>query len=173
MFRNGQRLSLPLVDPGYAANPSDLLWQYGLYLLSTLALFVIYGLVLFYWHRGELSRGPPKAFALGFPVLFNLILIPGLPHLSQDIFSYMAHGYLGLSPDGNPFLSPASAIGGTANGRQLAAYGWRPDTGIGITPYGVLWTRLEMTAVGAVSSVYTAMLLLKALVVVASLGGAY
>jgi hypothetical protein len=106
-------------------------------------------------------------------VLFNVLLIPGVPHLSQDIFSYMAHGYLGQLPDGNPFLLSASAAGNTAIGPQLAAYGWRPEGVIAITPYGVLWTRLEMVVMGITSDVQTALLLLKALVVAASLGTAF
>jgi hypothetical protein len=106
-------------------------------------------------------------------VLFNLLLILGVPRLSQDIFSYMAHGYLGQLPRGNPFLLPAEAAGETAIGPQLAAYGWHPEHGIGITPYGVLWTRLEMVVMGITSDVPMALLLLKALVVAASLGTAF
>jgi hypothetical protein len=110
---------------------------------------------------------------LALPVLFNVLLILGVPRLSQDIFSYMAHGYLGQLPHGNPFLLPAEAAGNTAIGPQLAAYGWHPENGIGITPYGVLWTRLEMLVMGITSDVPTALLLLKALVVAASLGTAF
>ena len=166
--RNGLRANPLLIDPGYPADPSVLLWQYGLYFLSTLGLFALYGFVLFRSHRGDLDRGAVRALALALPVLFNLLLLPGVPHLSQDILSYMAHGYLGVLPDGNPFRLPASAAGDTALGPLLAAYGWRPETGIGITPYGVLWTRLEMAVMGAVGDVPTALLLLKTLVVAAS-----
>jgi hypothetical protein len=109
---------------------------------------------------------------LALPALFNVLLIPGAPRLSQDIFSYMAHGYLGQLPGGNPFLLPASEAGNTAIGPQLAGYGWSPEAGIGITPYGVLWTRLEMAVMGITSDVPTALLFLKATVVAASFGSA-
>jgi hypothetical protein len=173
MFRNGFGADLLLIDPSYPADPSALLWQYSLYFLSTLGLFALYGFVLFRCQRGELDRGAGRAFALALPVLFNVLLIPGVPHLSQDIFSYMAHGYLGQLPDGNPFLLPASAAGNTAIGPQLAAYGWRPVSVIQITPYGVLWTRLEMLVMGITTDVQTAVLLLKVLVVSTSFGTAF
>jgi alpha-1,6-mannosyltransferase len=172
IFRNGLRANLLLVDLGYPADPSALLWQCGSYLLSTFALFALYGFVLVRCQRGELGRGAARAWALGLPALFNMLLIPGVPHLSQDIFSYMAHGYLGQLPGGNPFLSAASEAANTAIGPQLAVYGWSPNAGIGITPYGVLWTRLEMAVMGITSDVHTALLLLKAIVVAASFGAA-
>ena len=96
--RNGLRANPLLIDPGYPADPSVLLWQYGLYFLSTLGLFALYGFVLFRSHRGDLDRGAVRALALALPVLFNLLLLPGVPHLSQDILSYMAHGYLEVLP---------------------------------------------------------------------------
>ena len=173
IFRNGLRADPLFIDPGYPADPSTLLWQCGLYFLSNLCLFALYGFVLFRCQRGELERGAGRAWALAFPVLFNLLLMPGVPHLSQDIFSYMAHGYLGKLPSGNPLLLPASAASDSAIGPLLAAYGWHADLGIGITPYGVLWTRLEMAVMGITSDVWTALLLLKAVVVAASLGTAF
>ena len=169
MFRNG--IHLPLTDPGYPADLSSLLWQYGSYVVSTFLLFALYGFVLVRCRRGDLEQGA-RAWALVIPVLFNLMLILGAPHLSRDIFSYMAHGYLGQLPGGNPFLSPASEAANTAIGPRLAAYGWSPGAGIGITPYGVLWTRLEMAVMGITNNVSTALVLIKATVVAASFGTA-
>jgi alpha-1,6-mannosyltransferase len=172
IFRNGLHANPSLIDPGYAADSSALFWQYGVYFLSTLGLFIMYGFVLFRCWRGELNRRA-SVCALALPVLFNVLLIPGVPHLSEDIFSYMAHGYLGQLPSGNPFLLPASAAGNTALGPQLAAYGWRPETVVAISPYGVLWTRLEMAVMGVANDVPAALLLLKTLVVAASFGTAF
>ncbi len=170
IFRNGFRLVPLLVDPGFPADRSAVFWQCVSYFISTLALFALYGFVLHRGRLGELDRGAVKAWSLALPVLFNVLLIPGVPHLSQDIFSYMAHGYLGQLPGGNPFLSPASDAGNTAIGARLVAYGWNPSAGIGITPYGVLWTRLEMAVMGITGDIQMALLLLKATVVAASLG---
>ena len=172
MFRNGIHTDLPLTDPGYPADLSSLLWQYGAYVVSTFVLFALYAFVLIRCRRGDLELGAGRAWALVLPALFNLMLILGAPHLSRDIFSYMAHGYLGQLPGGNPFLSPASEAANTAIGPRLAAYGWNPGAGIGITPYGVLWTRLEMTVMGITHNVPTALVLIKATVVAASFGTA-
>ena len=172
MFRNGIHTDLPLTDPGYPADLSSLHWQYGSYVVSTFALFALYGFVLVRCRRGDLQHGAARAWALVLPALFNLMLILGEPHLSRDIFSYMAHGYLGQLPGGNPFLSPASEAANTAIGPRLAAYGWSSGAGIGITPYGVLWTRLEMTVMGITNNVPMALVLIKATVVAASLGTA-
>jgi hypothetical protein len=171
IFRNGLRAGL-LNDPSYPADRSALLWQCGLYLVSTLGLFALYAIVLVRCQRGGVDRRAARVCGLALPVLFNLLLIPGVPHLSQDIFSYMAHGYLGQLPGGNPFLLAASEVGNTTIGPRLAAYGWNPEAGIGITPYGVLWTRLEMAIMGVTSDIPTALLLLKAVVVAASFGTA-
>lgn len=172
IFRNGLRADLLLTDPGYPPDRSALLWQCGTYLLSTFGLFALYWFVLVRCQRGESDRGAGRALGLALPALFNVLLIPGVPRLSRDIFSYMAHGYLGQLPGENPFLSPASEAANTAIGPGLAAYGWSPGAGIGITPYGVLWTRLEMAVMGITSDVSTALLLLKATVVAASFGTA-
>jgi hypothetical protein len=172
MFRNGLHSDVLFPDPGNAADRSALLWQYGGYLISTLGLFALYALVLIRCRRGELGRGMERAWSLAFPILFNLLLIPVAPHLSRDIFSYMAHGYLAQLPGGNPFLSPASDAANTTIGPQLTAYGWAPGAGIGITPYGVLWTRIEILVMGLTNAVSTALLLLKVMVVAASLATA-
>ena len=51
-------------------------------------------------------------------------------------------------------------------GPKLAAYGWDGD--VGITPYGVVWTRLEMAVMHATSDVPTGLVLMKAIVMLAS-----
>src|SRR5262249_14672797 len=119
---------------------------------------------------GEL-QGRTRAWALAVPVFINLMLVPMVPRLSQDLFSYMAHGLLGVIPGANPLTQPAEAVRDAVVGAHLVEYGWH--TYPGVTPYGILWTRIEV-AIAALShgDVFTGMLLFKAVAVTASLASA-
>jgi len=140
------------------------------YLVATLVIFGCYLAVLSMCRRDEL-QGRVRTWALAIPVVINLMLVPMVPRLSQDLFSYLAHGLLGVIPGGNPLTQPADAVRDAVVGAKLVEYGWH--TYPGITPYGILWTRVEV-AIAALShgNVFAAMLLFKAVAVAASLGSA-
>jgi hypothetical protein len=158
-----------ILESPFAAPSVPLLLLHALiYLIATLAIFWCYLAVLSMCRSGEL-QGRTRAWALAMPVLINLLLLPMVPRLSQDVFSYLAHGLLGVIPGDNPLTQPADAVRDAVVGAGLVEYGWH--TYPGITPYGILWTRIEV-AIAALShgNVFAAMLLFKAVAVAASLG---
>jgi alpha-1,6-mannosyltransferase len=172
LFHNGASSSGVTVAGVEVASRANLVWQMGTYVLLTLSLFIAYGRVLSLCGRGELASGRARRWALGVPCVATVMLVFNVPALSEDVFSYMAHGFLALVPGGNPLLFPAEAAAGTAIGPHLAAFGWHGA--IGITPYGIVWTRVEvaiMTLCG--TNVPLAMILMKAVVAAASLGTAF
>lgn len=171
MFRNGLSAEVAgILLRGEPADASRLLLQGGAYYGATLLLFALYAWILILCRRGLLRDGRARVLALLFPVLFNAGLLLGHPYQSIDALTYVAHGYLGNLPDANPYTTTAAAVRATDFARQLAPFGWLPVHGI--TPYGPLWTHLEIAVVKATGHVPTALVLLKALVVAASLGSA-
>jgi alpha-1,6-mannosyltransferase len=147
-------------------------WQATLYAVVTIMLFAAYGLVLRMSRRGELANHRVRMWVIAVPCAANLLLMPWAPSISQDMLSYMAHGFLGVVPGGNPFTQPATAARQTALGPALAAWGWHTDAGI--TPYGVVWTQIEVTIMRFCgTNIRAALILLKMVVVAASLGTAY
>ncbi len=168
IFRNGAAAP----GTGFTGSGADLIWQASAYAVLTIALFAAYGAVLSMCLRGELARGRAPMIALTVPILVNVLLAVGRPWLSQDVFSYMAHGFLAITPGSNPFLQPAEAAADTLIGPALGAYGWHGV--VGITPYGILWTWVEKAAMGLSGGhLPLALLLLKSVVVAASLGTAF
>lgn len=159
-----------LESPFSAPSVPLLLVHAATYLVATLVIFWCYVAVLSMCRSGEL-QGRARAWALAIPVLINLMLVPMVPRLSQDLFSYLAHGLLGVIPGGNPLTQPADAVRDAVVGAKLVEYGWH--TSPGSTPYGILWTRTEV-AIAALSqgNVLAGMLLFKAVAVTASLGSA-
>jgi hypothetical protein len=165
IFLNG----LALNGIGEAANVPRLALGVAAYVGASLLLFGLYVRLLWLCSRGRLV-GRSRALALVFPVLFHIGWCASTPYLSRDAFTYLAHGYLGVLPGGNPHLQPVTNVVGTAFGDELARYGWR---GIDdVTVYGPLWTHLETLALRLTSDVVTALLILKAIIVMASLGSA-
>ena len=158
-------------EPVRAAHRTAIVWEAALYGAVTVALFVAYVAVLNMARRGDLDRGKTRLLALAVPCMVNLALLACTPRFSQDLFGYMAHGFLGLMPNGNPLTQPAFQATDSIIGPQLAAYDWHGT--VGITPYGIVWTRLEV-AIMRISGdhLQTAMILFKTTVVVASLGTA-
>ncbi len=151
---------------------SGLAWRMLAYAAVTIALFLAYFAVLSLCSRGELAGGHARLWALGVPVAATLMLAFDVPALSEDVFSYMAHGFLALIPDGNPLLLPAEAAADTPIGPHLAAFGWHGV--IGITPYGIVWTQIEVAVMKVCGTdVAMALALMKAVVAVASLGTAF
>ncbi len=171
IFRNGlrQEVAGTLVSGG-PADGSHLLLQGGGYYGATLVLFALYAWLLILCRRGLLRDGRARLLALVFPVLFNAGLLLGHPYQSLDALTYVAHGYLGDLPNANPYTMPAAAVGATDFATQLAPFGWLPVHGL--TPYGPLWTHLELAVVKVTGDVPTALVMIKAIVVAASLGSA-
>jgi hypothetical protein len=139
------------------------------YLGATLALFGLYG-----WLLRLCRAGVPRAARLlvfGLPVLYSLLWLATLPVFSVDVFSYLAHGYVRVGLDANPYEMPSSAVAASPLGGELAAYGWRPV--FPPTPYGPLVTWLE-TGVARLAGddVRLAVLVFKGVAVAGSLAAA-
>jgi alpha-1,6-mannosyltransferase len=165
--RNGLRIQ----GIGAAPDRVALAGQLGLFLAANLVLFWAYVQVLAMSRRGALAAPRARLLAFAFAVLFNLGMAARAPRLSQDVYSYMAHGYLAEVPGSNPLLRSARMAMETDIGPRLAALGWTGEAGI--TPYGVLWTRLEMAVMHATHDVGTARLAWKGLALLASFACAF
>jgi len=155
---------------GITSNRTPLWGQSALYYGTTIGLFALYVWLLALCRRGALRDRRVCTLAVLFPVLFNLGLLLGRPYLSIDLGSYIAGGYFGSTPGGNPYVQPAFSLAGTPFGASLEAFGWRPVHGV--QPYGPLWVHYEVIVLRLTHDVATAALLLKGLVVAASLGSA-
>jgi hypothetical protein len=153
-------------------SPASAYLQWAAYTTTTLLIFWAYAALISMSLRGELDSGRARSYALLAPILLNLMLLPCVPRLSMDTLSYIAHGFLGQLPGGNPLLQPVQDARDTLIGPELAGYGWH--TFPGITPYGILWTRLEI-AIAHLSgmNVGAAILLFKVIATGASLGSAW
>jgi alpha-1,6-mannosyltransferase len=135
-------------------------------------MFSAYRAVLTLCANGALASGRARRWALGLPCVATVMLVFNMPALSEDVFSYMAHGFLALVPGGNPLLLPAEAAADTAIGPHLAAVGWHGV--IGITPYGIVWTQIEVAVMKVCGThVALALILMKSVVAAASLGTAF
>lgn len=139
------------------------------YEVATLALIGLYVWVLVLASRGRLS-GRSRTLAVAFPVAFHLLLLPVRPYLSLDLFTYIAHGAQAVLLGTSPYAAAAGDVASTPLGLDLVAAGWRST--VPVTPYGPLWTAVEIGAVSLVRDAAGAMLVLKAVVVAASLGSA-
>lgn len=142
IFRNGIEPWTSVLDPQHAPDPQLLVAQLLAYIAVTLLIFACYLRILKMCRAGELDAGWQRRLALGTPVLINVLLLLTAPRMSQDAYSYLAHGYLGVLPGNNPLVQGAEAIRGNLIGIRITHYGWH--TSPGITPYGILWTRIEV-----------------------------
>jgi hypothetical protein len=154
-------------QPGGAAG---LPLQIALYVAATIGLFALFGLLLVACSRAGLQSRSARMLAIGLPVLFNVLWILTPPSLSIDLLSYISHGYIGSVQDANPYVVPSSAVAATAIGPELASYGWRPAHPV--SPYGPVWTHLEVGVVALFGGVRAQMVVLKLIVVMFSLGSA-
>lgn len=173
IFRNGQQANVAgIAVRGTPPDTPRLALEFGVYFVSTLLLFALYWWLLALCRRGLLQDGRARLLALGFPVLFNVGLIFGRPYQSIDALTYVAHGFMKITHGLNPYGRAAAEIAyrgeTTELARQLAGFGWLPVHGP--SPYGALWTWIEVLVVSLTGSVSGALLLTKALVVLASLG---
>jgi alpha-1,6-mannosyltransferase len=172
MSRNDIGRSRSIIDPSHAAHASLAVWHIVLYTVATVLIFWIYGALISMARRGALDCGRARVWALTVPVVLNLMFLAVLPRLSQDALSYLAHGFIGAFPGDNPLIQEPDDVLDTPFGPRLLAFGWR--TFHAVTPYGILWTRLEV-AIAAIcgGNVWAAILLFKVVAMVASLGTAY
>jgi hypothetical protein len=171
LFRNGVSSSGVSVAGAALASGSHLAIEVLAYGMLTAAMFLVYRGVLSLCERGALTSGPARHWALWVPCGLTVMLVFNVPALSEDVFSYMAHGFLAGVPGDNPLLVPAEAAADTPIGPPLAAVGWHGL--IGITPYGIVWTRMEVAIMQLCgTNVSMALVLLKAVVAAASLGTA-
>lgn len=135
------------------------------YIAVFVALVALYGWLLIRTGGGQL-QGRALRLALILPVLFHVCLLVGRPYLSTDLLSYVAHGHI-ASTGGNPYVDPVKSVAKTHFGHELASFGWEPVHGV--SPYGPLWTTVEVLVLRVTHDVRTAMLLLKLVAVGASL----
>lgn len=140
LFYNGTALHALQFERAYEDRAS-LASQMTCYVVLTVLVFATYLLILRMCKRGELDGGLARFLALAVPVFLNIFCLMWRPWLSQDVYSYLAHGFLGLIPGHNPLLQPVETARDTAIGPRLAAFGWLSP---GVSPYGILWTRVEM-----------------------------
>lgn len=118
IFLNGLVLDIGgVVRRGMPQDAGRLRLEAGAYSGATVLLFVLYAWLLRLGRRDALRSSRARTLALAFPILFNLGLLIGRPYLSIDIFSYMAHGYLGTTPGYNPYLNAAREVVDTAGTR--------------------------------------------------------
>ena len=174
VFVNGQASNV--AGEAVRGTPPDgerLALELGVYWGATAGLFLLYALILILCRRGDLRDGRAALLALSFPALFNVGLLFGRPYQSMDALTYVAHGFMGgfgLNPYGTAAAEIAYRDGTAGLARELASFGWLPVHGP--SPYGPLWTWIEVLAASLTGSVGGTLLLLKALVVAASLGSA-
>jgi alpha-1,6-mannosyltransferase len=152
---------------GVTANYLNLTWQLIAYYSIIIALFALYFYLLRSCYYGQLRSRRLVNLTLFFPVIFNLVLIFVRPYFSIDIFTYMANGYFGITPGGNPYINASKEAANTSFGHQLLSWGWQPVHGI--SPYGPLWTHFSMAVLRITQNVAIDVLLIKSLVVTASL----
>ena len=173
VFRNGQRAEVAgAVVQGTPLDGGRLALELGVYWAATALLFALYAWVLLLCRNGSLRDSRTRRLALAFPVLFNAGLLFSRPYQSIDSLTYVAHGFMGGGYGINPYARAAAEIAyrqDTAElARQLASFGWLPVHGP--SPYGALWTWVEVLAATLTGSVGGTLLLLKVVVVGASLG---
>lgn len=139
-------------------------------LIATIGLFAAYGWILWAFARAPASNGRVATLAFAFPIVFYAVALSRPPTLSIDALSYVAHGAVAVDLHADPYRVPASAIAGTPLGAALARYGWRPVHPV--TPYGPLWTDVEVLVVRSVGTVWSRLLAIKLVGTLASLGSA-
>ena len=160
-----------LLQGSLARGGTGLMWLVVLYTSTTLLIFWAYGALIAMSWRGEL-HGRARLGALLVPVLLNLAFLAWVPSLSQDTMSYLAHGLLAQLPGHNPLLDPVQQVRESAFGTALSTHDW--STSPGITPYGILWTRVEILIAALCGTNITAgVLLFKVIAVLANLGSAF
>lgn len=167
VFLNGVPAADPRAVPRPPTDPAALASAPDRYLplVGIQLLLYVLLLVMVRWSRGRLVG----LIAAGAGIVGHLVLVPTTPTLSIDLYSYLAHGHLAATAGHNPYVTAAADVVDTPFGASLMAQGWAPVHPQ--TPYGPLWTHIEQLAVlGARGELPTAVLILKAVVVAATIG---
>lgn len=155
-----------------SADPDDvsrLRLEVAIFVVTTLLLFFLFARLLLQVWRDPPARAA-RVLAIAFPVAFNLLLVFVPPSLSIDLLSYVSHGYIATTLNGNPHVDPSSSVAQTSLGPELARYGWRPVHPA--SPYGPLWTRVEAAVVRVFDGVWNQLIAMKLVLVAASFGSA-
>lgn len=118
---------------------------------------------------GPFTRGQ-RVLTIAFPIVFIAAFLLSPPSFSSDLLSYISHGHIETMLHANPLVEPTSVVADTPLGPELARYGWRPVHGA--SPYGPAWTRIEGAVARGFDDVRSQMIMLKLVVVAASLGAA-
>ncbi len=154
--------------PPVDAEPT--LAPFVVYTAVTIGLFALFITLLVLCARyGPFTRRQ-RVLAISFPIVFNVAFLFTPPTLSIDLLSYISHGYIETTMGGNPLVEPSSSVAGTPLGTELLRYGWRPVHPA--SPYGPAWTRVEASAARSFDDARSQMVVLKLVVVAASLGTA-
>jgi hypothetical protein len=140
------------------------------YVAATAVLFLVYAAMLRACRGGDLGGAWGRRLALGVPIAFYALALLTRPTLSIDLLSYVSHGYIRVELGRNPYLTPSSIVASTPLGPDLARYGWRPVHPA--SPYGPLWTDVEVLAVRSFSSTSVRVLTLKLMSALTSLASA-
>ncbi len=140
------------------------------YTAVTIALFALFITLLVLCARYGPFTHRQRVLAISFPIVFNVAFLFTPPTLSIDLLSYISHGYIETTMGANPLVQPSSSVAGTPLGFELLRYGWRPVHPA--SPYGPAWTRVEASAARAFDDARSQMVVLKLVVVAASLGTA-
>jgi alpha-1,6-mannosyltransferase len=141
----------------------------ALYVATTVALFAGYASVVAIVRRPVRSSSATAAAFL-FPVLFSLALMCGRPYLSIDELTYVAQGHQAIA-GANPYQQEVRDVAGTPYGAALVREGWLPVHGV--SPYGPLWTELEIAVDRLTTNVRNEVLLLKIAVTAFTFGCAW
>ena len=132
-----------------------------LYFLTLAGLFFCYAKIL---------RTPPTRKALNLGALLAVAFSFTTPTRSSDVFAYLAHGYHGSQNLSQAHSTPVRE-GEAPYVDDLAGVNGLPAHGP--TPYGPLWTFLEISAVKiAGENILLSMLFLKAVTALCFLGSA-
>lgn len=170
IFLNGH-LNLDINGPGSMLSMPQLRLQIAAYFATNIGLYVLYGWLLVACKRGRIQHPWALRLIWIFPILVSLGYLLGRPYFSIDLFTYIVHSYIGAGLHGNPYLEPARSIGNMPFGFRLGDWGWNPVHGA--SPYGPLWTWIELGIGRLTLDISLAMLLMKSLMVIASLASAW
>ena len=113
----------------------------ALYFVCQVELFALYVWLLYLWKYKKLGDSMSLRFSISLPITISILSVPLVPYFSNDIFSYLAHGYVSSQPGGNPYSQALYNLGNQAIVKQLSQFGWVPFHPE--SPYGAFWSWLE------------------------------
>jgi alpha-1,6-mannosyltransferase len=152
------------------ASPGRVSLDLAIYTAANAVLVATYVALLVLALRGRI-RGLGRTVVLVAPVVLQVVLLAQRPWLSTDVLSYIAQGFVAIgSGAGSAYTDLPRDVLGTTVGAQLTALGWRPQAIL--SPYGPLWTAVEVGVMSITRDVGTAILLVKLPAFLASLGSA-